>query len=81
MGTTLALVGPEMFSFRQLLEPMPGVKRLPRAIASVPLPPTRGEVRLLHTDKVAGTLPTPPALRVEERSLGEGLPASPGEAP
>ena len=39
-------------------------------------PLTREEVRLLRTDKVAGGLPTPAALGLGARSLGEGLPTT-----
>ena len=88
---TLALVGPETFSFRQLMERMLDVLGRRRLIVSVPflaagalatgfewlpVPPlTREEVRLLRTDKVAGGLPTPAGLGVTARPLREGLPA------
>ena len=91
-GTVLALVGPETFTFRQLLERMLEVMGLRRAIVPVPFPLagalaaatgwlpaaplTREEVRLLRTDKVAGGLPTPATLGVAARPLAEGLPAS-----
>jgi uncharacterized protein YbjT (DUF2867 family) len=91
-GAVLALVGPETFTFRQLLERMLEVMGLRRAIVPVPFrlagalaaatgwlpaaPLTREEVRLLRTDKVAGGLPTPAALGVAARPLAEGLPAS-----
>ena len=91
-GTVLALVGPETFTFRELLERMLEVMGLRRAIVPVPFPLagalaaatgwlpaaplTREEVRLLRTDKVAGGLPTPAALGVAARPLAEGLPAS-----
>src|SRR4051794_19499743 len=77
-GVTIALVGPETFTFRELLERMLEVLDLRRAIVSVPFPLagalaatagwlpvaplTREEVRLLRTDKVAGGVPTPAAL-------------------
>ena len=91
-GTTLALVGPETFTFRELLERMLEALGLRRAIVSVPFPLagtlaaatgwlpvaplTREEVRLLRTDKVAGGLPTPAALGIAARPLAEGLPGS-----
>lgn len=89
-GLTLALVGPETFTFRELLARMLGVlgrRRLilplPFALAEalaaglerLPDPPlTREEVRLLRTDKVAGGLPTPADLGIAARPLAEGLP-------
>jgi NADH dehydrogenase len=91
-GLTLALVGPETFTFRRLLERMLHVLGLRRAIVSVPFPLagalaaatgwlpvaplTREEVRLLRTDKVADGLPTPASLGVAARPLREGLPAA-----
>jgi NADH dehydrogenase len=93
-GLTLALVGPETFTFRELLERMLEILGLRRAIVSVPFPLagalasatgwlpmallTPEEVRLLRTDKVAGTLPTPAALGIMARSLSERLPAALG---
>ena len=90
-GVTLALVGPETFSFRQLMErmldalglrrlivsvPFPAAGALATGLAWLPAPPlTREEVRLLRTDKVAGGLPTPADLGVTARPLWEGLPA------
>jgi NADH dehydrogenase len=90
-GVTLALVGPETFSFRQLMErmldalgrrrlivsvPFPAAGALATGLAWLPVPPlTREEVRLLRTDKVAGGLPTPADLGVTARPLWEGLPA------
>jgi NADH dehydrogenase len=87
----LALVGPETFSFRQLIKQMLDVLGRRRVIVSVPFPAaealatgfewlhlpllTREEVRLLRTDKVAGGLPTPSDLGVAARPLREGLPA------
>jgi uncharacterized protein YbjT (DUF2867 family) len=89
-GMKLALVGPETFSFRQLIERMLDVLGRRRLIVSVPFPAaealatgfewlhlpllTREEVRLLRTDKVAGGLPTPTDLGVAARPLREGLP-------
>lgn len=89
-GTTLALVGPEIFTFRELLARMLevlGRRRLilplPFALAEtlaaglerLPDPPlTREEVRLLRTDKVAGDLPTAAHLGIAARTLREGLP-------
>ena len=91
-GTTLALVGPETFTFRELLErmldvlgrrrlilplPFPLAERLAAGLERLPDPPlTREDVRLLRTDKVAGDLPTPASLGVAARSLADGLPAS-----
>jgi len=91
-GTTLALVGPETFAFRELLErllAMLGWRRLlvplPFALAEalaaglerLPHPSlTQEEVRLLRTDKVVGGVPTPSALGLAARRLEEGLPAS-----
>ena len=91
-GATFALVGPETFTFRELLERMlaalgrrrlilPVPFRLAEALAAglerLPNPPlTREEVRLLRTDKVAGELPTPADLGIRTRSLREGLPGS-----
>ena len=93
-GTTLALVGAETFTFRELLERMLGVlgrrrlilplpfplaERLAAGLERLPDPPlTREDVRLLRTDKVAGDLPTPASLGVAARSLEDGLPASLG---
>ena len=93
-GTTLALVGPETFTFRQLLERMLDVMGLRRSIVPVPFPLagalaaaagwlpvtplTREEVRLLRTDKVAGGLPTPAMLGIGARPLAEGLPTTLG---
>ena len=93
-GLTLALVGPETFTFRGLLERMLDVLGLRRAVVSVPFPLagalaaaagwlpvaplTPEEVRLLRTDKVAGDLRTPAALGSGARSLGEGLPTALG---
>jgi NADH dehydrogenase len=95
-GTTLALVGPETFTFRQLLErmlvaldrrrpilslPFPLAEAMAAALERLPNPPlTREEVRLLRTDKVAGDLPTPAALGITARTLAEGLPASLGSS-
>jgi NADH dehydrogenase len=95
-GTTLALVGAETFTFRELLERMLGALGRRRLILPLPfpvaealaamlerlphLPLTREEVRLLRTDKVAGDLPTPAALGLAMRWLEEGLPASLGRA-
>jgi uncharacterized protein YbjT (DUF2867 family) len=88
----LALVGPETFTFRQLLERMLATLGLRRPLLSLPFPVaeglaaawerlpdpplTREDVRLLKTDKVAGDLPTPATLGVAARPLGDGLPAS-----
>ena len=93
-GLILALVGPETFTFRELLERMLEVLGLRRAIVSVPFPLagalaaatgwlpmaplTPEEVRLLRTDKVAGELPTPAALGIAARPLSEGLPTALG---
>ena len=93
-GLTLALVGSETFTFRELLERMLEVLGLRRAIVSVPFPVapllaaaigwlpmaplTPEEVRLLRTDKVAGELPTPAALGIVARPLSEGLPTALG---
>jgi uncharacterized protein YbjT (DUF2867 family) len=60
-GATFALVGPETFTFRELLE---------RLLAVL------GRRRLLRTDKVAGGLPTPAALGLAARRLTDGLPVS-----
>jgi uncharacterized protein YbjT (DUF2867 family) len=89
-GMTLALVGPETFTFRELLERMLEVLGRRRLILPVPFrlaevlaaglerlpdpPLTREEVRLLRTDKVAGDLPTPADLGIRARPLAEGLP-------
>ncbi len=89
-GATFALVGPETFTFRELLERMLEVLDLRRAIVPVPFPLaaalaaatgwlpvaplTREEVRLLRTDKVAGELPTPARLGIAARPLRDGLP-------
>jgi uncharacterized protein YbjT (DUF2867 family) len=90
-GTTFALVGPETFTFRELLERLlvvlgrrrllPLLFALAEALAAglerLPDPPlTREEVRLLRTDKVAGGLPTPAALGLATRRLADGLPVS-----
>jgi uncharacterized protein YbjT (DUF2867 family) len=91
-GSTFALVGPETFTFRELLERLLAVlgrRRLllplPFALAEalaaglerLPNPPlTREEVWLLRTNKVAGGLPTPAALGIAVRRLEEGLPVS-----
>jgi uncharacterized protein YbjT (DUF2867 family) len=91
-GATVALVGPETFTFRELLErmlqvlgrrrpilslPFPVAEGLAAALERLPDPPlTREDVRLLQTDKVAHDLPTPAALGVAARPLGDGLPAS-----
>jgi NADH dehydrogenase len=93
-GTTLALVGPETFTFRQLMARMLKVLDRRRAIVSVPFPLaaalaagfgwlpmaplTPEEVRLLRTDKLAGKLPTPAALGITARPLSEGLPMALG---
>jgi NADH dehydrogenase len=93
-GITLALVGSETFTFRELLErmlavlgrrrlilplPFPLAEMLAASLERLPNPPlTRAEVRLLRTDKIAGGLPTPAALGITARTLGEGLPASLG---
>jgi NADH dehydrogenase len=93
-GLTFALVGPETFTFHELLERMLEVLGLRRAIVSVPFPVagalaaatgwlpmaplTPEEVRLLRTDKVAGELPTPAALGIAARPLSEGLPTALG---
>ena len=92
VGATLALVGPETFTFRALLErllavlgrrrrllplPFPLAEALAASLERLPDPPlTREEVRLLRTDKVAGGLPTPAALGLVARPLGKGLPVS-----
>lgn len=89
-GATVALVGPETFTFRELLARLLevlGRRRLilplPFALAEglaagcerLPNPPlTREEVRLLRTDKIAGNLPTPANLGIVARTLREGLP-------
>jgi uncharacterized protein YbjT (DUF2867 family) len=90
-GTTFALVGPETFTLRALLErllaglgrrrllPLPFALAEPLAasLEQLPnLPLTWEEVRLLRTDKVAGGLPTPAALGIAVRRLEEGLPVS-----
>ena len=91
-GTTLALVGPETFTFRQLIErmlqvqgqrrlilslPFPAAEALATALEQLPVAPlTREEVWLLKTDKVAGGLPTPADLGIAARPLREGLPAT-----
>jgi NADH dehydrogenase len=91
-GTTFALVGPETFTFRELLERLLTVLNRRRLILPLPfalaealaaslerLPHpllTREEVQLLRTDKVAGELPTPAALGITARRLEEGPPAS-----
>jgi uncharacterized protein YbjT (DUF2867 family) len=96
-GATLALVGPETFTFRALLERLlavlgqrrlllslsfPAAEALAAGFERLPHPPlTREEVRLLRTDKVAGDLPTPAALGLAARRLEQGLPASLGRAP
>jgi uncharacterized protein YbjT (DUF2867 family) len=93
-GTTLALVGAETFTFRELLQRMLGVLGLHRLILPLPFPLAerlaagferlpdpplaREDVRLLRTDKVAGDLPTPASLGFVARSLEAGLPASLG---
>jgi hypothetical protein len=87
-------VGPETFTFRELLEQMLEVLGLRRAIVSVPFPVagllgaatgwlpmaplTPEEVRLLRTHKVAGELPTAAALGIVARPLSEGLPIALG---
>jgi NADH dehydrogenase len=92
VGATLALVGPETFTFREFLErmlrllgrhrlilplPFPMAEALAAAFERLPHPPlTREEVRLLRTDKVAGDLPTLAALGLAARRLDAGLPAS-----
>jgi NADH dehydrogenase len=85
-GMTLALVGSETFTFRELLARMLGVLGRRRLILPLAealaagfellpnLPLTREEVRLLRTDKVAGDLPTPAHLGIVVRTLREGLP-------
>ncbi len=96
-GSTLDLVGPETFSFRELLErtlralglrrlilplPFPVAEGLAAALERLPHPPlTREDVRLLRTDKVARDLPTPATLGFAARPLGDGLPASLGVRP
>jgi NADH dehydrogenase len=93
-GATLALVGPETFAFRELLErmlrvlgrrrpilslPFPLAEGLAAALERLPNPPlTREDVRLLRTDKVAGDLPTPASFGIAARSLEDGLRASLG---
>jgi uncharacterized protein YbjT (DUF2867 family) len=93
-GLTLALVGPETFTFRELLRRVLAVLGLRRAVVSVPFPLagalaaatgwlpfaplTREEVRLLRTDKVAGGLPTPATLGIAARPLAAGLPTALG---
>jgi NADH dehydrogenase len=93
-GTTLALVGAETFTFRELLEhmlgalglrrlilplPFPLAERLAVGLERLPDPPlAREDVRLLRTDKVAGDLPTPASLGVVARPLEAGLPTSLG---
>jgi NADH dehydrogenase len=88
-GMTLALVGAETFTFRQLIErmleaqgqrrlilslPFPLAEALAAALEQLPMAPlTREEVRLLKTDKVAGRLPTAADLGIVARSLQEGL--------
>jgi NADH dehydrogenase len=90
-GATFALVGPETFTFRELLEwllavlgrrrrllslPFPAAEALAAGLERLPHPPlTREEVRLLRTDKMAGGLPTPAALGLAARRLDAGLPA------
>jgi uncharacterized protein YbjT (DUF2867 family) len=91
-GATFALVGPETFTLRELLERLlavlgrrrlllslsfPAAEALAAGFERLPnLPLTREEVRLLRTDKVAGGLPTPAALGLAARRLDQGLPAS-----
>ena len=91
-GTTLALVAPETFTFRELLERMLEALGRRRLIVSLPFllaealaaslaelaqpPLTREEVWLLKTDKVADGLPTPAILGVATRPLREGLPTA-----
>jgi NADH dehydrogenase len=88
----LALVGPETFTLRALLERLlavlgrrrlilplsfPAAEALAAGVERLPDPPlTREEVRLLRTDKVANGLPTPAALGLAARRLDQGLPAS-----
>jgi NADH dehydrogenase len=95
-GATLALVAPETFTFRELLERMLAVLGRRRLVRSVPFPVaealaasfellpkpplTREEIRLLKTDKVAEGLPTPASLGLTARPLHEGLPAALGMA-
>ena len=92
VGSTLALVGPEIFTFRELLQrmlaalglrrlilPIPFLlaEQLARGFAWLPNPPlTREDGRLLRTDKVAGDLPTPASFGIAARSLQDGLAAS-----
>jgi NADH dehydrogenase len=87
--STLALVGPETFTFRELLERMLSAVHKWRLIVSLPFPfatalaavlerlpaplLTRDEVWLLETDKIAGRLPTPASLGLVARPLDEGL--------
>jgi NADH dehydrogenase len=91
-GVTVALVGPEIFTFRELMERMLRVLGRRRAFVSLPFPVagvlarlleifsasplTSDEVRLLKTDKVADGSLTPAALQIEARSLERGLPES-----
>jgi NADH dehydrogenase len=88
-GSSLALVGPETFTFRELLERMLSAVHKWRLIVSLPFPfatalaavlerlpaplLTRDEVWLLETDKIAGRLPTPASLGLVARPLDEGL--------
>jgi NADH dehydrogenase len=88
-GMTLALVGSETFTFRQLIErmlevqgqrrlilslPFPLAERLAAVLERLPVAPlTREEVWLLQTDKVAGRLPTAADLGIVARPLQEGL--------
>ena len=92
VGATFALVGPETFTLRELLERLlavlgqrrlllplsfPAAEALAAGFERLPHPPlTREEVRLLRTDKVANGLPTPAALGIAARRLDQGLPAS-----
>jgi hypothetical protein len=86
---TLALVGAETFTFRQLIEQLLEVQGQRRLILALPFPLAEGlaaalerlpvaplireEVRLLQTDKVAGRLPTAADLGIVARPLQEGL--------
>jgi hypothetical protein len=59
--------------------PFPLAERLAAGLERLPHPSlTRGDVRLLKTDKIAGDLPTPGPLGVAARPLDDGLPASLG---
>jgi hypothetical protein len=56
--------------------PFPAAEALATGFERLPHPPlTREEARLLRTDKVASSLPTPATLGIAARLLADGLPA------